>query len=133
MICVVAYESSEEKSQGSARRLILQPQGGFIKKCIQLWETIMVRHGLMLVGQTVSGKTEVENVLAAALAAVADGENYLPVGSLGRSRRSRNGPIRVIFGLEVEGTQGFRARCRGADPQDQPQAPRLTIRKTSAY
>lgn len=29
---------------------------------IQLWETIMVRHGLMLVGQTVSGKTEVENV-----------------------------------------------------------------------
>lgn len=30
---------------------------------IQLWETIMVRHGLMLVGQTVSGKTEVENAL----------------------------------------------------------------------
>ncbi|CAJ1371943.1 unnamed protein product [Effrenium voratum] len=65
--------------EGSARRLVLQPQEGFIKKCIQLWETIMVRHGLMLVGQTVSGKTEVENVLADALAAVADGENYLPV------------------------------------------------------
>merc|ERR1719460_2222623 len=39
----------------------------------------MVRHGLMLVGQTISGKTEVENVLAKALAAVADGGNYLPV------------------------------------------------------
>ncbi|CAL1158737.1 unnamed protein product [Cladocopium goreaui] len=65
--------------EGSARSLILQPEEGFIKKCIQLWETIMVRHGLMLVGQTVSGKTEVENVLAAALGAVADGENYLPV------------------------------------------------------
>eukprot|EP00439_Symbiodinium_sp_Y106_P068404 s1229_g11.t1 len=65
--------------EGSARSLVLQPVDGFIKKCIQLWETIMVRHGLMLVGQTVSGKTEVENVLAAALAAVADGESYLPV------------------------------------------------------
>eukprot|EP00931_Biecheleriopsis_adriatica_P034701 TRINITY_DN20021_c0_g4_i1.p1 TRINITY_DN20021_c0_g4~~TRINITY_DN20021_c0_g4_i1.p1 ORF type:complete len:4150 (-),score=1074.99 TRINITY_DN20021_c0_g4_i1:152-12580(-) len=65
--------------EGSARNLFLQPTQGFIHKCIQLWETIMVRHGLMLVGQTVSGKTEVENVLAAALAAVADGENYLPV------------------------------------------------------
>eukprot|EP00913_Durusdinium_trenchii_P020057 g18849.t2 len=68
-----------DELEGSARSLVLQPQQGFIKKCIQLWETIMVRHGLMLVGQTVSGKTEVENVLAAALAAVADGENYLPV------------------------------------------------------
>ena len=69
--------------QGSARSLVLQPVDGFIKKClpsglvlldcllpfdvsgpgIQLWETIMVRHGLMLVGQTVSGKTEVENAM----------------------------------------------------------------------
>ena len=65
--------------EGSARSLVLQPVEGFVKKCIQLWETIMVRHGLMLVGQTVSGKTEVENVLAAALAAVADGDSYLPV------------------------------------------------------
>jgi dynein heavy chain len=65
--------------EGSARNLTLQPVQGFVKKCIQLWETIMVRHGLMLVGQNVSGKTEVENVLASALAAVADGENYLPV------------------------------------------------------
>ena len=42
--------------------------GGFrlVHKCIQLWETIMVRHGLMLVGQTMSGKTEVENVLSSA-------------------------------------------------------------------
>ncbi|CAE8652391.1 unnamed protein product, partial [Polarella glacialis] len=38
-----------------------------------------VRHGLMIIGMTVSGKTEVENVLASALAAVADGESYLPV------------------------------------------------------
>ena len=33
-------------------------EGSFIHKCTQLWETIMVRHGLMVVGMNVSGKTE---------------------------------------------------------------------------
>lgn len=54
-------------SEYSLRRLLEQrfvPYCGFERRMtgIQLWETIMVRHGLMLVGQTVSGKTEVENV-----------------------------------------------------------------------
>ena len=40
---------------------------GFVTKCIQLYETTVVRHGLMLVGPTCSGKTKCYNVLAKAL------------------------------------------------------------------
>eukprot|EP00929_Paragymnodinium_shiwhaense_P038462 TRINITY_DN20312_c0_g2_i4.p1 TRINITY_DN20312_c0_g2~~TRINITY_DN20312_c0_g2_i4.p1 ORF type:complete len:4213 (-),score=1296.02 TRINITY_DN20312_c0_g2_i4:279-12917(-) len=73
------YGALINELEGSAAQQGLQPVKGFIRKCIQLWETIIVRHGLMLVGETMSGKTEVENVLASALAKVADGELYLPV------------------------------------------------------
>eukprot|EP00928_Gymnodinium_smaydae_P068047 TRINITY_DN5109_c0_g5_i1.p1 TRINITY_DN5109_c0_g5~~TRINITY_DN5109_c0_g5_i1.p1 ORF type:complete len:4182 (+),score=1201.92 TRINITY_DN5109_c0_g5_i1:1381-13926(+) len=65
--------------EGAAIGRNLQTKSTFIHKCTQLWETIMVRHGLMVVGMNVSGKTQVEYVLADALAAVADGDLYLPV------------------------------------------------------
>lgn len=38
------------------KKIIAKPE--FLKKSIQLYETVMVRHGLMLVGETFSGKTE---------------------------------------------------------------------------
>uniref|UniRef100_A0A8C8RRW1 Dynein heavy chain hydrolytic ATP-binding dynein motor region domain-containing protein n=1 Tax=Pelusios castaneus TaxID=367368 RepID=A0A8C8RRW1_9SAUR len=39
----------------------------FVTKCIQLYETTVVRHGLMLVGPAGSGKTKCYKVLAAAM------------------------------------------------------------------
>ena len=42
----------------------------FIDKVIQLYDTIQVRHGLMLVGPTGGGKTQTEKVLSAAMTAL---------------------------------------------------------------
>ena len=45
----------------------LIPEKGFLKKCIELYETIMVRHGLMLVGAAFSGKSKVLDSLQRAM------------------------------------------------------------------
>ena len=45
----------------------LQPTEYFLTKCVQLYEMIIVRHGLMLVGQPFSGKSAAIKVLAGAL------------------------------------------------------------------
>ena len=36
-----------------------QPEEGFLNKCIQLYDTVNVRHGLMIVGAAFSGKSKV--------------------------------------------------------------------------
>jgi dynein heavy chain len=58
----------------------LQPAAPFMTKVIQLWETVLVRHGLMTVGIPPCGKTNVKNILAETLAELADGgDTYMPV------------------------------------------------------
>ena len=56
------YKELEERS--------LQRPDNFILKIIQLLETLIVRHGVMTVGETGTGKTTLTNVLAAALTAL---------------------------------------------------------------
>ena len=41
----------------SCQEMGLQAVDSFTAKCIQLYETTLVRHGLMLVGPTMGGKT----------------------------------------------------------------------------
>ena len=63
----IDYGSLLEALKSSSEELGTQPVDGFITKCIQLYETTVVRHGLMLVGPTLSGKTECYKTLAKAL------------------------------------------------------------------
>uniref|UniRef100_A0A672VF45 Dynein heavy chain hydrolytic ATP-binding dynein motor region domain-containing protein n=1 Tax=Strigops habroptila TaxID=2489341 RepID=A0A672VF45_STRHB len=70
-----------EKDSWSQTHSTLSPSAGFVTKCIQLYETTVVRHGLMLVGPTGSGKTKSYQVLAAAMTSLkgqpaASGGNY---------------------------------------------------------
>lgn len=53
--------------QDNSAKLGLQPLEAFVDKIIQLYEMIVVRHGLMLVGQSYGMKTAAHKVLAAAL------------------------------------------------------------------
>jgi len=50
----------------------LQPKTEFLKKCIELYETIMVRHGLMVVGGAFSGKSMVIKTLQDAMSNIKD-------------------------------------------------------------
>ena len=51
----------------------------FIEKCIQLYETIMVRHGLMVVGDPYAGKSSVIRTLQQAMSQIKDDPNYVNV------------------------------------------------------
>ncbi len=52
------------------KRSGLQPTAPFVTKCLQLNDTVAVRHGVMVVGQTMSGKTSVIRTLARALTSI---------------------------------------------------------------
>jgi dynein heavy chain len=57
----------------------LQAKESFVRSTTQLFETVQVRHGLMLVGRTMSGKTSVLRTLAAAMTSIKDDPEFVPV------------------------------------------------------
>ena len=50
-----------------ARKLGLQTTEAFVSSTLQLYETVQVRHGLMVVGQAYAGKTSCIRVLKGAM------------------------------------------------------------------
>jgi dynein heavy chain len=59
----------------------LLPANSFKQKIIQLYDTLQVRHGLMLVGPAGGGKTSNYTILREAISALADDKNYLKTQS----------------------------------------------------
>lgn len=54
----------------------LQPVSWFLNKIVQIYEMILVRHGLMVVGEALGGKTMAYQVLAAALTDLNKAEQF---------------------------------------------------------
>ncbi|KAI8820875.1 dynein heavy chain and region D6 of dynein motor-domain-containing protein [Fimicolochytrium jonesii] len=66
----IDYGDLLEALHTSCNKMGLQPEESFISKCIQLYETTIVRHGLMLVGPPGGGKTSCSRVLARSLSSL---------------------------------------------------------------
>jgi len=73
------YTTLMEKMHNVCADLNLQPKTEFLKKCIELYETFMVRHGLMVVGGAFSGKSKVIKVLQDAFSSIQDDPNFVNV------------------------------------------------------
>lgn len=67
----IDYAELMKGLHSTCESLSLQPQENFIKKCIQLYETTIVRHGLMLVGPSGGGKTSCIRTLSKTISLLA--------------------------------------------------------------
>jgi len=67
----IDYGKLQEAIENQLRKIKYQTPAKYIKKVIQLLETMIVRHGVMLVGLTGTGKTTCSKILAKALTQLA--------------------------------------------------------------
>lgn len=88
----------------------LQATDYFLLKATQLYEMIVVRHGLMLVGQPFSGKSSALTVLAGALGDLAEAGVKGPL--FNKVQKVVINPKAVTMG-QLYGEQALRLRQRG--------------------
>jgi hypothetical protein len=94
----VDYSDLLAALSSNAARAGLQPLPAFLEKAIQLYEMILVRHGLMLVGRSFGMKTSALRTLAAALGDLcAEDKSEFKVGGASPMARSPINPSDVVF------------------------------------
>ena len=70
------YKKLLDSMREVCTQLNLQPKPDFFTKIISLYETMIVRHGLMVVGHAFAGKSAILNVLAKAFNNIKDDPNF---------------------------------------------------------
>jgi len=73
------YAQLFEEMKNSCKKNNFQPKEIFLEKCIQLYETIMVRHGLMVVGDPYAGKSSIIKVLQEAMSSITGDPKFVNV------------------------------------------------------
>ncbi|KEG14779.1 putative dynein heavy chain [Trypanosoma grayi] len=73
------YEELLPAMQKSIDTKKLVAHDTWVKKGIQFYETLIVRHGVMMVGVTGTGKTEIRNCISDALSTMAEAESSNPM------------------------------------------------------
>ncbi|CAG0883772.1 unnamed protein product [Cyprideis torosa] len=66
------YRALNEALDKALKERKLQSTPWFIQKIVQIYEMVLVRHGLMIVGDTMGGKTSAYQVLVAALSTLSE-------------------------------------------------------------
>ena len=76
----------------------LQPKEQFIKKCLQLYETLIVRHGVIVIGEAFSGKTQAIRILKKALTNMKDLDNKKYTNMIVRSLNPKAIAFKHLYG-----------------------------------
>ena len=73
------YDDLLQAMREVCEQMNLQPKPDFFTKIISLYETMIVRHGLMVVGQAFAGKTSILKVLQKSFGQIKNNPNFVPV------------------------------------------------------
>jgi len=92
------YEEILSAAREACTELRLQPVNNFLAKVLELHEMVLVRHGLMIVGEPFAAKTSCYRVLSRALSLLAEGGNPTEVKINTPTLNPKSVPLGRLYG-----------------------------------